>query len=233
MGTNCKNAPVGFCKLFSIFDKIGQNIFSQKFSLWIMNMDSLGKTIRKLRLEKELPLRTVAAYLNIDQAILSKIERGQRNASRKTVVKLAEYFNVKESDLLVAWLSDKLLYEVGDEDVALRALQVAEEKISYLSPTKKKLAAIVTKIKKVLQIDGRVAAAWLYGSMAIGEEKPESDVDIIIEFNDKKQYSMFDLLDIAHNIENKIDRKVDLVEKGQLEDFALKSAKNNLLKIYG
>ncbi|MFZ6665075.1 nucleotidyltransferase domain-containing protein [Peijinzhouia sedimentorum] len=196
-------------------------------------MDSLGETIRKLRLEKELPLRTVAAYLDIDQAILSKIERGQRNASRGTVVKLAQYFNVKESDLLVAWLSDKLLYEVGDEDVALRALQVAEEKIGYLSPTKKNLAAIVTEIKKVLQIDGRVAAAWLYGSMAIGEEKPESDVDIIIEFNDKKQYSMFDLLDIAHNIENKIDRKVDLVEKGQLEEFALKSAKNNLLKIYG
>jgi predicted nucleotidyltransferase/DNA-binding XRE family transcriptional regulator len=198
-----------------------------------MNMDSLGETIRKLRLEKELPLRTVAAYLDIDQAILSKIERGQRNASRETVVKLAEYFNVKESDLLVAWLSDKLLYEVGDEDVALRALQVAEEKIGYLSPTKKNLAAIVTKIKKVLQIDGRVAAAWLYGSMATGEEKPDSDADIIIEFNDKKKYSMFDLLDIAHKLENKIDRKVDLVEKGQLEDFALKSAKNNLLKIYG
>lgn len=196
-------------------------------------MDSLGETIRKLRLEKELPLRTVAAYLDIDQAILSKIERGQRNASRENVVKLAEYFNVKESDLLVAWLSDKLLYEVGGEDVALRALQVAEEKIGYLSPTKKNLAAIVTKIKKVLQIDGRVAAAWLYGSMATGEEKPDSDADIIIEFNDKKKYSMFDLLDIAHKLENKIDRKVDLVEKGQLEDFALKSAKNNLLKIYG
>lgn len=196
-------------------------------------MDSLGETIRKLRLEKELTLRTVAAYLDIDQAILSKIERGQRSASRKTVVKLAEYFNVKESDLLVAWLSDKLLNEVGDEDVALRALQVAEEKIGYLSPSKKNLASIVTKINKVLRIDGRVAAAWLYGSMATGEEKPESDVDIIIEFNDKKKYSMFDLLDIAHKLENKIDRKVDLVEKGQLKDFALKSAKNNLVKIYG
>ena len=196
-------------------------------------MDSLGETIRKLRLEKELTLRTVAAYLDIDQAILRKIERGQRSASRKTVVKLAEYFNVKESDLLVAWLSDKLLNEVGDEDVALRALQVAEEKIGYLSPSKKNLASIVTKINKVLRIDGRVAAAWLYGSMATGEEKPESDVDIIIEFNDKKKYSMFDLLDIAHKLENKIDRKVDLVEKGQLKDFALKSAKNNLVKIYG
>jgi transcriptional regulator with XRE-family HTH domain len=94
-------------------------------------MNSLGETIRKLREEKELPLRIVSAYLDIDQAILSKIERGQRNANREQVIKLAEFFKVKENELLVSWLSDKLVYEVGDEDVALKALQVAEEKVRY------------------------------------------------------------------------------------------------------
>ena len=62
-------------------------------------MSSLGNTIRKLREVKQLPLRTVAAFLDIDQAILSKIERGQRKASREQVVKLAKYFKVKENDL--------------------------------------------------------------------------------------------------------------------------------------
>jgi len=38
---------------------------------------------------------------------------------------------MKENDLLVSWLSDKIVYEVADEDVALKALQVAEEKIRY------------------------------------------------------------------------------------------------------
>ena len=94
-------------------------------------MDSLGDNIRNLREGKELPLRTVAAYLDIDQAILSKIERGHRKASREQVVKLAKYFKVKENDLLVAWLSDKLVYEIEDEEVALEALQVAEEHIKY------------------------------------------------------------------------------------------------------
>lgn len=94
-------------------------------------MDSLGETIRKLREEKQLPLRTVAAYLDIDQAILSRIERGQRKATREQIIKLAKYFKVKENDLLVAWLSDKLVYEVADEQVALKALQVAEEKVKY------------------------------------------------------------------------------------------------------
>jgi HTH-type transcriptional regulator, competence development regulator len=94
-------------------------------------MHSLGETIRKLRKEKELPLRTVAAFLDIDQAILSKIERGLRNANREQVVKLAGFFKVSENDLLVSWLSDKLVYEVADEDMALKALQVAEEKVKY------------------------------------------------------------------------------------------------------
>lgn len=94
-------------------------------------MDSLGETIRKLREDKKLPLRTVAAYIDIDQAILSKIERGQRNASRAQVIKLAEFFKIKETDLLVSWLSDKLVYEVADEEVALKALQMAEQKFIY------------------------------------------------------------------------------------------------------
>lgn len=100
-------------------------------------MDSLGETIRKLREREELPLRTVAAFLDIDQAILSKIERGQRKATRDQVVKLAAYFKVKENDLLITWLSDKLIYEVEDEEVALKALQVAEERVKY-NKTKKK-----------------------------------------------------------------------------------------------
>jgi HTH-type transcriptional regulator, competence development regulator len=94
-------------------------------------MDSLGVIIRKLREERNLPLRTVAAFLDIDQAILSKIERGHRKATREQVVKLAEYYNVEENELLIAWLSDKLVYEVENEQLAIEALQVAEKKIKY------------------------------------------------------------------------------------------------------
>lgn len=101
-------------------------------------MNNLGETIKKLRDEKELPLRTVAAFLDIDQAILSKIERGQRNATRVQVVKLAEYFKIEESDLLVSWLSDKLVYEVVDEQEALKALHVAEEKVKFINLKKGK-----------------------------------------------------------------------------------------------
>ena len=196
-------------------------------------MNSFGDTIRKLREDKELPLRTVAAFLDIDQAILSKIERGQRKPSREQVVKLAEYFKVKENDLLIAWLSDKLVYEVENEDMALKALQVAEERVNYISKPKISQSSTILSIISVLKNDGRVSSAWLFGSYARGEEKLNSDVDIMIELNKDKQYSMFDMIDISFLLENKINRKVDLVEKGCLNDFVLQTATNDLIKIYG
>lgn len=196
-------------------------------------MDSLGDTIRKLRENKQQPLRTVAAYLDIDQAILSKIERGHRKPTREQVINLAQYFKVKENDLLVAWLSDKLIFEVEDEDMALKALQVAEERVSYISNPKVSKSSLINSIKSVLKNDGRVSVAWLFGSYARGEENFSSDVDIMIELNTEKKYSMFDVLDISFLLENKIKRKVDIVEKGCLMDFALNTAANDLIKIYG
>jgi predicted nucleotidyltransferase len=196
-------------------------------------MQNLGDTIRKLRKDQEQPLRTVADFLDIDQAILSKIERGQRKPTREQVVKLSEYFKVQKNDLLVVWLSDRLVYEVEDEEIALRALHMAEQKVQYITQPKKSKSSIIQVIKATLKKDKRVANAWLFGSVARGEEKPNSDIDIMIEMNDERKYSMFDLLDIAFILENKIKRKVDLVEKGYLKDFAAKTAFNELIKIYG
>lgn len=196
-------------------------------------MNSLGNTIRKFRADKQLPLRIVADFLDIDQAILSKIERGQRKATREQVVKLAAYFKVKENDLLIEWLSDKLVYEVEDEEMALKALQFAEERVKYFPKTNSTKSNIIDSIKSVLNNDGRVESAWLFGSFARGEEKLNSDVDIMIELNQQKQYSMFDVLDISFLLEKAINRKVDLVEKECLKDYALQTATNDLIKIYG
>ena len=63
-------------------------------------MKNFGSTIRELRVEKNLPLRVVSAYLDIDQAILSKIERGHRKAAKELVAKLANYFCVNKDDLM-------------------------------------------------------------------------------------------------------------------------------------
>lgn len=94
-------------------------------------MESFGSRIKQLREQEQLPLRTVAAYLDIDQAILSKIEHGHRKATRNQVIQLANYFKTNENDLIVLWLSDKVAYEIQNEDLAQQALKAAEKKVAY------------------------------------------------------------------------------------------------------
>ena len=93
---------------------------------------SIGEQIRKLREEQGLPLRKVAAELDIDQSILSKIERGERKASKKQIIQIARIFHADEKELLINYLSDKVLYELIDEELATDALKVAEKKIEYI-----------------------------------------------------------------------------------------------------
>ncbi len=94
-------------------------------------MLSIGEQIRKLRENKGLPLRKIAAELDIDQSILSKIERGERKASKGQIIQIAKIFSVDEKEMLINYLSDRVLYELIDEDLAADALKVAEKKIKY------------------------------------------------------------------------------------------------------
>lgn len=193
-------------------------------------MDSLGDTIRKLREDKGLPLRTVAAFLDIDQAILSKIERGQRKISREQVVKLAQYFQVKEDVFLVAWLSDKLVYELEDEDLALKALQLAEEHVAYVAFKKidrneirKQLITGIAKFEKIRK-------AWIYGSFSREDDGPKSDIDIALETSDS--FSYFDLADVQYQLEKLVNRKVDVGFMDTFKPYILEHVKSDLQLIY-
>jgi cytoskeletal protein RodZ len=94
---------------------------------------STGEILRKKREEKGLLLRHVSAELNIDTAILSKIERSERKATKEQILKLAELLDLDKDDLLVQYLSEKILYEIKDEELGSKALKVAQQKMKYIS----------------------------------------------------------------------------------------------------
>lgn len=94
-------------------------------------MNSFGEKLRKLRDEKGAPLRIVAFHLGVDQAVLSKIENGKRQATKKQVELISDYFNVPIKELTIDWLSDKIIYEIVDEEFGVEALRVAEQKVNY------------------------------------------------------------------------------------------------------
>jgi len=194
---------------------------------------NLGDSLRQLREQKGYPLRKVAAYLDIDQAILSKIERGKRFAKRKDIVNLAKYFNINEDELLIKWLSSRILYELQDEELAESAIKLAEEQILYLKIPTLKFSNLKKYVTKEFKKYPAIKKAWLFGSFARGDESPKSDIDLMIDVPEKNNFSMFDLFQIQEDLQNISKRNFDIVMKGALESYAWDTAKNDLKLIYG
>ncbi|WP_308230911.1 helix-turn-helix transcriptional regulator [uncultured Prevotella sp.] len=90
----------------------------------------LGNKIKELRDKHDVLQRQLAAYLEIDTPMFSKIERGDRRAKRSQVILLAKYFHVDEKEMLTLWLADKILDALeGEDELCLNALDIAKSKL--------------------------------------------------------------------------------------------------------
>ncbi|MBW6492468.1 MAG: helix-turn-helix transcriptional regulator [Lentimicrobium sp.] len=94
-------------------------------------MSTLGLKLRELREQAGFSLRKAAVAIDIDIAILSKMERGERKFSKELVLKLAELYKTNTDKLVIEYLSEKVLYELGEEEFGLEALKVAEKRLRY------------------------------------------------------------------------------------------------------
>jgi len=77
------------------------------------------------------------------------------------------------------------------------------------------------KIVNILKKNG-IARAGIFGSYATGEQRKNSDIDILIEFND----SLLDLVGIEMELKKALKRKVDLLTYGGIHPLL----KKNILK---
>ncbi|MGM5470243.1 helix-turn-helix domain-containing protein [Flavobacteriaceae bacterium LMO-SS05] len=94
---------------------------------------TFGEYIRELREEQQLLLREVASQMNVDTALLSKIERGTRVARKEQVEALAKALKQNGSELLQSWMADKIVCMLKDEKNITEILKIAEQKINRLN----------------------------------------------------------------------------------------------------
>ena len=193
-------------------------------------MQNIGNLIRQLRLEKGYPLRKVAAILDIDQAILSKMERGQRRISKEQVIKLARFFNYNEKELLITYLCDRIINEIGYEEFAKEALQVAEAKIDYKIFSELDRKKIIKEIREILTLFPKVRKAWIYGSFSRQDDLPDSDIDIAVKTD--KGFSYFDLAEIQYQMEIAVKRKIDVGFIDSFKPDIYKNVKPDMSLIY-
>ena len=95
-------------------------------------MNKFGDLIRSKREEQEMLLRHLSAELDIDTAMLSKIERGEKTAKREHIEPLAKLFKLGYNELISLWLADQVFQLVENEEQALQALNIAEEEVKQL-----------------------------------------------------------------------------------------------------
>ncbi|MGZ3859387.1 MAG: helix-turn-helix domain-containing protein [Flavisolibacter sp.] len=103
-----------------------------------MSNPSIGTILRNLRETKNLLLREVAASISIDPTLLSKIERDERMPTREQVKALSLFYKEEESSIVLAYLSDKLVNELENEELALEAMKIAEDKLKSKTRSKRK-----------------------------------------------------------------------------------------------
>lgn len=94
-------------------------------------MEQIGFIIRVEREKRKLLLQEASALLEIDPAILSKIERDERKATKEQLYIFAKIYKLDLEKLLVLWLGEKIYKNIENKDFPLEALKVAGEKVRY------------------------------------------------------------------------------------------------------
>jgi transcriptional regulator with XRE-family HTH domain len=90
----------------------------------------LGNKIRLLRKDKSILLRQLAAKLDMDTALLSKMERGERSFKKEDVANLSRIFRYPETELQALWLADRIFRTIDDENEKIKALQMVLKKLN-------------------------------------------------------------------------------------------------------
>lgn len=76
--------------------------------------ETFGEYIRNLREKRKLPLRKVAAALDIDTSILSKIERNEREAIKEMIPILADSLEYPEKEIEITFIKTQIIEKYGN-----------------------------------------------------------------------------------------------------------------------
>lgn len=90
---------------------------------------------------------------------------------------------------------------------------------------------MIPKIQQYL-VGQPIKKAWLFGSYSRGEERPDSDIDILVEYDDSNHISLLTISKMMVQMRHLLGHDVDLVENGRLLPFAETSANHDKILLY-
>jgi len=199
-----------------------------------MKSESFGELIRRLRIEKGLSLRITASEIDIDQSTLSKIERNEKEAPDYIIEPLAVLFEQNLRAFQVKYLSEKIYYSLKGKNYSIEVLEEAIKRLKFEGSgtvVNDKRESLFRKIRNYLKTTP-IEKAWIFGSFARNEEQFDSDIDLLVQFEDNHKLDLFDYIGITHELEDLLGRNVDVVEKGKLLPNLSKTVKIEKQLVY-
>ena len=94
-------------------------------------MKTIGEILKEARFKTDLILKKVSIEVNIDQSLISKFEKDERKPTKEQLIRLAGFYGLSESKLIINWYSEKIAEELKHTESTSEILKVAEEKINY------------------------------------------------------------------------------------------------------
>ena len=199
-----------------------------------MRSETFGEFIRKKRMESGLTLRQVSNIADIDQSTMSKIERNELIAPQRIIKPLSEKLGVEYRELQIKFLSEKIYYELKQEDYPIESLEIAKKRLererggTSHEMERKQLIERVRNYLKNKPID----KAWIFGSFARSQESYDSDIDLLVKFKQPNKLDLFDYVGLKIDLEEITGRQIDLVEEGYILSNAKEKIEEEKVLIY-
>lgn len=141
-----------------------------KFVLTFLRIKKMKTLLKNAREIKGLKTREVAQELKIDQALISKFENGTRRPTKDQVAKLSSFLNINYETLMIAWLKERILYEIGDDELALKAMDlVQEEKTNYIKSSPKLSNNLISLLDEIDALKKKLDQFRQYDSFRISQ----------------------------------------------------------------
>ena len=97
------------------------------------------------------------------------------------------------------------------------------------------MSGLIINQKRIAEIcrNNQIDFVGVFGSVARGEMRPMSDIDLLVRFSPNSKGGYFKLVDVEEEFSRELGRKVDLVTQGSLSKYIKDRVYNDLQIVYG
>ena len=144
-----------------------------------------------------------------------------------------EYASLQEADIQKEFQRAFELYPVNTSRLLRYAGRKGkkEETQSRLAQIDRSRVTVIRTIQDFFKQEP-VKRAWLFGSFSRMEERPDSDIDILVDLDSSVPMGLLQFASMMNHLERLLGRKVDLVANGSVKPFAQERINKEKVLVY-